>query len=165
MSRIIFNDYFSQGLMFSTEGNINSKYGMFEGTNGVLPPSKVTLKIYSGARPTSYATNYSAYAANLLIDFVASPTMTTEHGAGFTCVRLGIFTSAFTLASASGQASWFLLTRNDKAGDIMNWPAVIGSVGVTGSGSDLELPDVNIVSGNGYKCAGIRCVFPNTIDY
>jgi hypothetical protein len=39
---------------------------------------------------------------------------------------------------------------------------MMGTVGVTGSGADLEVGDANIISGVGYSCAGIYLNYPLT---
>ncbi len=55
-------------------------------------------------------------------------------------------------AAASGIATWFVCGYNGN--DFSNRSAVIGSVGVSGSGADLEIPTTSIVSGQNYRCNG-----------
>jgi hypothetical protein len=55
-------------------------------------------------------------------------------------------------AAASGIATWFVCGRSGN--DFSNRSAVIGSVGVSGSGADLEIPTTSIVSGQNYRCNG-----------
>lgn len=60
-------------------------------------------------------------------------------------------------ATASGIATWFFIQN----GGIM----IAGTVGVTGSGADLELDDVNIVQGKTYGISNLRIQMPNSFTY
>ena len=62
-------------------------------------------------------------------------------------------------AAASGIATWFLLCRSGTT-SLTDKAAVIGTVGLVGSGSDLEVPTTNIISGDYYTSAGIYMNFP-----
>lgn len=64
-------------------------------------------------------------------------------------------------ASASGVASWFILCRSGTS-SMTDKGALIGSIGTTNSGADLEIPDTNIVSGNSYTSAGFFVNFPQS---
>lgn len=57
-------------------------------------------------------------------------------------------------ATASGIATWFFI----KNGEAM----IAGTVGLTGSGADLELDDVNIVQGKTYGISNLRIQMPAT---
>jgi hypothetical protein len=45
------------------------------------------------------------------------------------------------------------------------YQGMIGTVGLTGSGADLEIADVNIVSGNQYKIVDLKIQFPSVWTY
>ena len=62
-------------------------------------------------------------------------------------------------ASASGLASWFLLCRAGTT-SLTDKGALLGTVGLIGSGADLEVPSTNIVSGDYYSSAGFHVNLP-----
>jgi len=62
-------------------------------------------------------------------------------------------------ASASGTASWFLMCRAGTT-TLTDKGALIGSVGITGSGADLEIPSLSIVSAQNYQSAGFYLNMP-----
>lgn len=75
-------------------------------------------------------------------------------------------------AQGSGTASWFILARwnNMSSGTITTstslatFGALMGNIGVTGSGSDLEIPNTTITSGSTYSSAGFYLNWPLTWD-
>jgi len=67
-------------------------------------------------------------------------------------------------ASASGQATWFLLCRAGTT-SLTDKGALTGSVGLSGTGADLEIPDINIVSGQNYRSNGFYMNFPLTFTW
>ena len=62
------------------------------------------------------------------------------------------------VATASGIATWFLHQWNST--NLNNCTAVIGSVGLPGTGADLEIPSTSIVAGQNYRCSGYYMNFP-----
>ena len=60
-------------------------------------------------------------------------------------------------ATISGTATWFYGSGNGLR--------FIGSVGLTGSGADLELDDVNIVQGKTYGISNLRIQTPTSFEY
>ncbi|MFM6984479.1 MAG: hypothetical protein ACKOXF_10115 [Chitinophagaceae bacterium] len=139
------------------------------------------LNIYSGGRPSiSAMSNLNDYASNLLISFpipVFSTTRSTtgyfiDTGPSFTGINssttvdypgatiyMGICPT-FTAAAASGKATWFWFGNYATPTNLSGRSFVTGSVGVTNSNSDLEMSDVNIVSGSLYKSFGFKFYLP-----
>lgn len=62
-------------------------------------------------------------------------------------------------AAASGTATWFLMCRAGTT-SLTDKAAFLGSVGTTGSGSDMEIPSTAIISGNNYQSNGVYFNFP-----
>lgn len=124
---------------------------------------KLVLNVYKGTAPTpaTLATNISTYSANLLISGQTQASMVYEGSAGFQAFRACTWTTPVN-ASASGVAAWFLVYDgfNNSAGDLSTNPCIYGTIGVPGTGTDCELDDVNINSGVGYRCNGIRFSLP-----
>lgn len=77
-------------------------------------------------------------------------------------------------AQGSGTASWFILARWNNSGanspgttistSLATFGALMGNIGVTGSGSDLEIPNTTITSGSTYSSAGFYLNWPLTWD-
>lgn len=129
----------------------------------------ILLEIYSGTKPADFSafTNVSSVAANLLITFNCGAA--TANGSvyedlsttSYLRYRVGKSLGAATLATASGTASWFLLRRNPSGtGDIVANGAIMGTVGATGSGADMEIDTTSIVSGSSYRSNGFVINFP-----
>ena len=72
-------------------------------------------------------------------------------------------------ALLSGTATWFYGRRiyNNNYGPdaIYGDMFIMGSVGLTGSGADLELDDVNIVQGKTYGISNLRIQVPTSFTY
>lgn len=92
-----------------------------------------TIRIYNGTRPASGGT-----ATTLLAELSFSdPAFSAPSGGVLTANAI----AADTSADATGEATWFRVV--DSTGAFV----LDGSVGVTGSGADLELNSVNIGAG------------------
>lgn len=131
------------------------------GTNGLFlaagtgfQTTSHRLLIYKGTMPTEVPASISSQSANLLVDLTSAIASVQENSSNLTTTRVAQVTTN-VIASASGLATWFLYTRQGQD-DMTAYAACIGTVGTSGSGAALEIPDVNIVSGNGYKCNGLR---------
>lgn len=120
------------------------------------------LIIYKGTIATFPSfTDRSTRSADVLITF----TLPTSQGFS----DLGIVSDAYRLlvgkhssnqaAAASGTASWFLLCRSGTT-TLTDKGALLGSVGVVGSGTDLEISSTSIISGNNYQSAGFYVNMP-----
>lgn len=80
-------------------------------------------------------------------------------------------TSQFVTAGASGTASWFwwvvVAAMNSSPGDDGQalTHQVIGTVGLTGSGADLEMVSTAITAGEIYRIANLKILFPSIWTY
>ena len=136
-------------------------------TQGLLPAATVSgvqwLYIMKGAVPTDFSTlTYnSSRNADILISY--SRTAGTFIIPDVTANPM-ICNTTFVSASASGTATWFWSqSRNNSANTINH--QFIGTVGLIGSGADLEMSDTNIVSGNPYKVNNLKIQFPLSWTY
>lgn len=120
------------------------------------------LNIYQGTKETFPSfTDKSTRAADLLISFTLnSGTNSYNDATGNASVRYIIGKCLTpTAAVSSGTATWFLLHRNTGTTSLTDKGALIGDVGLIGSGAELQLSTVNIVNGNYYRCNGFPINF------
>lgn len=67
-------------------------------------------------------------------------------------------------ATGSGTASWFWwVAKKDSGQDI--GLQMLGTIGTVGSGSDIEIPDTNVVAGNSYRMQDVRWAMPSGFTY
>lgn len=74
-----------------------------------------------------------------------------------------IIQSNYVAATATGIATWFLI--NIVKGGSVTVNGIIGTVGLIGSGADLEIPDTNIVTGTPYRITNLQLRFPTSFTY
>lgn len=67
------------------------------------------------------------------------------------------FSTNAAAATASGVATWFFIQNGNNM--------IAGTVGLTGSGADLELDDINIVQGKTYGISNLRIQMPTVFEY
>ena len=103
------------------------------------------LKIYSGT--------INDYGSSTLLYSTTTVTATPETDGNNENI---IYSTGMQEASTSGTASWFELTHSH--GNV-----AYGTVGINGSGSDLEIGSTAITSGQQYIISGLRLRFSNAI--
>jgi hypothetical protein len=132
------------------------------GANGIISQ----LVVYRGT-PATYPsfTNASTRSSDILIAFnIPANTGKGEswenQGAigNFRRFLIGRITTPQN-ATLSGTASWFLLRRAG-TDSLTDKGSGIGTIGLIGSGDDLELPTLSIVSGQSYQVAGFFINIP-----
>jgi hypothetical protein len=131
--------------------------------------------IMKGAFPTgAIPTTYSGRSADILVEWqcIMNPSgqttnyfSTTNQG-----VNPALINSIYRAAAASGLATWFMWFQRitNLAGalsDSLLGNTIIGTVGNTGSGADLEIPDVNVVAGTLYRLRNLQIEFPSQWTY
>lgn len=137
------------------------------GSHSSSPGSNVILNVYKGTMPASFNTFTDAAdrTADLLVSFILPITIsyidlgTIGTGAGATRRFLIARHPENKAATASGVATWFLITQSFST-SLTDKAALMGSVGTPGSGADLVIPSVNIVSGVNYQSLGLIINFP-----
>lgn len=146
------------------------------------PAGATRLNVYSGGRPSIEAiSNLNNYASNLLISFPIPAWSANRSATGYFIDPSPAFTSplalsesieytgatiymgicpTFTAAAASGRATWFWFGNYATPSDLTGRSFVTGNIGLTGSNSDLEMADNNIISGSLYKSFGFKFHLP-----
>ncbi len=148
------------------------------------PTGATRLNIYSGSKPTNVdaITDLTAYNSNLLISFPI-PAFATNNTTGFKFLNydLGIYprigiNSTYpemeplkmvlgicptkTLSTGDGNATWFWFGNYSSPSNLDGISYLTGDVGLIGSGSDLEMADTMINSGNYYTSSGFNFTIP-----
>ena len=150
----------------ANDGNLASAIasGMLQGGLTTGYPM-TTISLMKGSIPTDFSiTTVSTRSADILC------TWQNVYGSGGNGLQMTtsgytpyVITSSYVAASASGTATWFWWLS--RPGSSPNVPGntithqIYGTVGVSGSGADLELPSVDIVSGNNYRFINLRVNF------
>lgn len=126
------------------------------------------FRIFKGTVPTdfSFATSSTSYTrtSDKLIEWVALSS--SSDLANISIVTNG---QPFTLnlsaktAIASGTATWFWWCSITLATTLSL--QMVGTVGTTGSGADIEIPVVDIVSGQSYRLTNVRWGVPSAYSY
>lgn len=128
------------------------------------------LQIYKGSMPSwGTFTNRTQRSSDLLINFPLAQTVGSYSIIGFVDGRWRVIfgvNNVAVAATASGQATWFLLANNQGANtSLTDRAAAMGTVGAIGSGADLELPSTEIVTGDFYTSAGVYLNFPQSWEF
>lgn len=124
-----------------------------------------------GTVPTGWIT-WADRSADLLCRFKVGTTgihTFGKHIAAATGTVVGTTTTVNSLyapALATGTCTWFLwhVYRATTDADVptTQWHQLIGTVGLPGSGADLEIPDVDLVTGGLYKITNLPITFPSS---
>jgi len=124
------------------------------------------IKIMKGTPPVSFSelTVYTSRDADLLISFQI-PTYSALVVCNTNPVQLTFYPQT---ASATGSATWFWIGSTVACiapTPGLQYNRIYGSVGLQGSGADLEISDTNIVAGNVYKIVNLRIGLPQSYTY
>jgi hypothetical protein len=82
-----------------------------------------------------------------------------------------VITTTYVTASASGTATWFwwlttpLTNVNTFNNAVQPYNQIIGTVGVTGSGADLEFVSNTITAGEQYRIFNLRLLLPEAWSF
>jgi hypothetical protein len=126
-----------------------------------------TFMIMQGSIPAdvnNIATNIPT--SNVLLTWSSTPYASNSYFANQN--EIVTMNLPFVAASSSGTASWFYLKTHPYSGTAISATqnhGIIGTVGVIGSGADLEIAATNIVSGNQYRIVNFKMAFPYYLDY
>lgn len=135
---------------------------------GAIDSGHVFSQIYlhSGTMPTTWVANpITTYNLNRMIAWDCGTHFSATVGA-VTVSTTTTINTLYKAAALSGTATWFMIVSRNK-GDAIGTPyqEIIGTVGLTGSGADLELADANIVAGRAYKISNLRITLPGSWTY
>lgn len=139
--------------------NVNNESYQFKGT----------IDICKGTVPTDFSTltAYNSRSADVLIT-VKSHYPDQKFASASTIVgNLISLSSSFATATQTGTATWFILRSYSTgvSGLFSLYHQIVGTVGATGSGSDLEISSTNLVSGNAYRITNLRFQIPASYTY
>jgi hypothetical protein len=120
-----------------------------------------------GTVPTSFSTltAYNSRSSDVLVSFVSNYSTANDFSG---CSIIGQdfqLTTKTKSATASGTATWFWWFSIDSFSNAISNQGVLGTVGLVGSGADLEIPSVDIVAGNPYRISNVVWRFPTTLTY
>lgn len=112
----------------------------------------------------STLTSVTSRAADQLITFGSgSLTDATFVNTCNVSTNPAVINSLYRAASATGTATWFRwLVYNGTYSVVVH--QAIGTVGISGSGADLELPNTNIITGQLYRILNLRIQIPTSWD-
>jgi hypothetical protein len=139
---------------------------------GGYPGAQPSILIMKGTPPADFSTltSYSARSSDILVSFTKPGSPTGSNAAPFelstTTVNPATIQTDYAAATASGTATWFwwIVRPASVLGVLSPSDALLqqitGTVGITGSGADLEIPDTTIVSGSPYRVLNFRLQFP-----
>lgn len=132
------------------------------------------ILIMKGTKPTAPIASMAAYLSDVLITFDSTYWTSGSGSDDFGLSQGGnpyTLATIFKAAAQAGTATWFiLLTSELSAGNTYATATqplqqIIGTVGTTGSGADMTLSDVNIVSGTQYRIYNFRLAIPTSWTY
>lgn len=150
-----FNGDINAGLWTSYSSGVLSQASQITIMKGVVPTNVTALTSFAD-RSADVLITYDS-AANTL-----SPSSSTYY------LNPAVFTSVFVAASASGTATWFWWTCRPANGPVPQntlLQQIIGTIGLTGGGDDLEIPNTSIVSGQLYRITDLRLQLPRIFTY
>jgi hypothetical protein len=148
--------------------NVNTGYS----SNGV----STHLYLMKGTIPaTPTVATLATRQADMLVRFVA----TSHNGGGdFVTSQMGtnpvVMSTQYAAAVLAGTATWFWLVTAPGSTSSATFYAdfngailyqVTGTVGITGSGADMEVPNVNIVLNEQYRVLNFRLQIPTSWTY
>lgn len=141
------------GLLMAGSGNYGSPNGSIAIMKGAVPANFSTLTSFA-ARSADVLVYYSVNSGHF------APTQAT--------VNPAVISTLYSTAQASGTATWFWWTvrpgyEYDNPNAIVN--QALGTVGLVGSGADLEMAATNITVGEPYRIMNLRIQFPSSWVY
>jgi hypothetical protein len=141
-------------LQVNSTGNLRTDWNWNDWLLPVNPPGmNISWNTYAGSQLPLAITFKIAESQNILAVWNNNRIRVSESGV------LSTFAAA---ASASGTATWFFAKGTSSPA----LPRIMaGTVGLTGSGADLELDDVNIVQGKTYGISNLRFQMPTVFEY
>lgn len=76
-----------------------------------------------------------------------------------------IVNTEYVTSEMPGTATWFLLFGRQQLGSSFTdsiVPLIMGTVGQSGSGADLQIPDTTIAAAQAYRIVDLRLQFPTS---
>lgn len=172
MAKIEFSQGFMSGLPARIVKNIgvNSRdiqnMGLLSYTHPG-PQACPYFSIFKGTKPSiaAFKANYASLMTNdSLLKFIHDLDKSPIELSPTVISNPVVISSIYKAADKTGTAAWFCLYRRYTDNSVQGH-AILGDVGLTGSGADLELPDLNIVAGNLYRIDNFKINLPSSWEY
>lgn len=156
----------------TTAGNNTSGRGFLCSHSQSTGEVGARFAIMKGTVPTDFSTltSYSVRSADMLVLYdntsYTSVSGTNALAISQDTVNPMVISSIYINASQTGTATWFwwfttpLSGTNTFNNAITPYNQIVGTVGITGSGADLTLPSVALVSGTPYRIFNYRLQIP-----
>ena len=116
--------------------NLSNKYAQAQAAAGGALADGGYLRLYDGAQPATADTGITTQQLLAELQFGSPAGVAVDEVFTFNAI------AKESAAPASGIAAWYRAFKSDGTSPLRD-----GTVGITGSGSDIELNDVNIVVG------------------
>lgn len=125
--------------------------------------SSARIIIMQGVMPTD-TTSLTTPATRATDTLVIFDSLLGPEQAGVTSLQ-NVTTLAlpYVIATRTGTATWFWWQVKNSSTSLYH--SIIGSIGVLGSGADLEVNDINVVTGGQYRVTNLRITWPTTLDW
>lgn len=125
------------------------------GSGAPLVNPSAHIYVMDGTMPIAPTLGGIPPATNILIDFaVANNVFITQMN-----VNPVVISTSYVNATGTGAATWFWWVVTTP-GYANIYQQAIGSVGLTGSGADLEISDTLVTSGQQYRILNLRVDLP-----
>jgi len=146
-------------------GSVHRLIGAFT-TGAVGGTNAGELVIMAGTIPSSASgltTTTAPVGTTQLVSFNTSQLGASHSGSVLT------FSTPYVAATATNTASWFwyrtrAAVESGYSGTTV-YHSIIGSIGLPGSGADLEVASTSVVSGNAYRINRLRFTLPTISTY
>lgn len=127
------------------------------------------ISIMKGEVPANFTTltGYSSRSADVLVQWTI---VNGQFGSSAVTTNPAVINTSFATASASGTATWFWwVTRGWMGGgwgyDNTLYEQMIGTVGLPGTGADLEIPSTSVTSNQLFRIIDLRMQIATSYSY
>lgn len=132
-------------------------------TDSTVRPHGSWIFICKGTVPTDFSelTSVESRSSDRLVTFSGRNSSEFITYSNFDDNPVTIST-VYKQAEFAGIATWFRLVSGIESGWSSNIRQIVGTIGSGGSGSDLEMSNVNIIAGNFYRIVDLKFNLPFT---
>lgn len=133
------------------------------------------ISIMKGTVPTDFSTliDYTSRSADVLVQWAVTTAASRYPSATFSTSSItntnpANINTTFVSAVASGTATWFWwITRGNGYFGASNqiFDQIIGTVGLPGTGNDLEIPSTSVTTGQLFRLIDLRMQISTSYSY
>lgn len=154
----------------------NNILGLLSGGGGSADPytRNGIISIMKGTVPTNFSglIDYTSRSADVLVQWAVTASGRwpgdTFSASSITTTNPANINTTFVAAVASGTATWFWwITRGNGYYGASNqiFDQIIGTVGLPGTGNDLEIPSTSVTSGQLFRLIDLRMQIATSYSY